>query len=217
MAADPALQNFLVELENGDPIEHYRPRRSHETWKGKLVVPQCVTRIYQGLWGDLRTMQPLLGSPLRMDVTPKTRKLHWADTWNVYPEHAVYDSTPPLRGRRPSKGIWCALIMYVFKNEEDRPSFWVNPMETAWDFDTRTDTSYGQTFYVSHRPLPVTTAFVRIDQMHGTMRHRGIDAREALVSLLNDLTPSDEWRPPAREEKPPPPTMGRLPSRYLQV
>lgn len=234
MAEDQVLKSLWAELENGDPIEHYRPRRDTKPWQEKLVVSQCIMRIYRGLWGNLRTVQPLLGAealddrklgtvkalhtPIRyrIDVTPKIRKYHWADTWNIYPNHAAYNSTPPLKGRRPDKGIWCLLLMYVFKTEEHRPSFWVNPLDPDWDFDTQNETTCGQTFYVDHRPIPVTTAFVRIDKMTGTMQHRGHDTRDTLVSLLNDLTPKDEWRPPEREEKPAAEKRCRLPKRFLQ-
>lgn len=234
MADNHALRNLWVELENGDPIEHHRPKRDQKPWREKLVVPQCVTRVYRGFWGDLRTVQPLLGdhtsddyklgtietsyTPIRyrMDVAPRMRKQHWADAWNIYPNHATYHSTPPLKGRRPDKGIWCMLLMYVFETEEHRPSFWVNPLDPAWDVEERGEMSFGQTFYVNHQPIPATAAFVRIDKLTGTMRHRSEDAKDALVSLLNDLTPPDEWRPPPREEKPPPPKRCKFPQRYLR-
>lgn len=231
--ANERARQILIELESGDPVEHYRPSRSEEPWRTKLVVPQCVTRIYRGLWGDQRIVQPLLGlevnsvnllgtvqaayTPLRyrMDVKPKTRKHNWSDRWNIYPEKAAYFATPTLTGRRPSDKLWCLLLMYTFDSEQHRPSFWVNPLDTDWDFPSRGEMEYGETFYVSHYPLPVTVSFIQVDKMHGTMKQRQIDAQDALVSLTNDQVPVDEWRPPTREEKPAPRRRAKLPRRYL--
>jgi hypothetical protein len=233
VADDQALQTLLTELESGDPVEHYRPLRHEERWRPKLVVPQCVTRVYRGLWGDQRIVQPLLGTqaqrdellgtvkaaytPMRyrMDVKPGTRKHHWSDRWNVYPEKAAYFSTPTLTGRRPADKLWCLLLMYEFESEQHRPAFWINPLDSDWDFPSRGEMEQGDTFYVSHYPLPVSVAFVRVDQMHGTMKQRQTDAQSTLLSLTNDCVPSDEWKPPPRDEKPPPKRRSKLPRRYF--
>lgn len=229
------LQNFLLELEAGDPVEQYRPMRQESPWREKLTVPQAVPRIYRGLYGDLRTVQPLLGIkvhsgdtfgtvqvpyvPLRyrLDVTPKVRHRHRADPWSIFPESAAYFSTPPLKGRRPDRGLWCILMMYAFTDEKHRQSFWINPLDKDWDLDTRSEIEYGQTFYVGHQPLPVTCAFVQIDKTKGTMKQRGKDAIDALCSLLRDETPRNEWRPQPRDPKAPPPKKHRLPKQFLRV
>jgi hypothetical protein len=224
-----SLRNLLTELSCGDPVEHYRPLRADPRWSNKLVVPQPVTRVFRGLHGDFRTVQPLLGTEAfgdrtfgttqvayipfryRLDVTPKMRKRHRVDRWSIYPQNAALYSIPPLTGRRPDLGIWCCLLMYVFTGEEHRKSFWVNPIDTVWDLENRDEAEYGMTYYVDHRPLPVTCAFARIDKMSGTMHKRSDEAMSALVSMLNHNIPADEWRPEPRKARPAAPTRYKLP------
>lgn len=216
----PSIPDLLADLENGEPVEHLRPLRADPSFGPKLVVPQSIRRVYRGLHGDFRTVQPLLGTAAysdnlfgtvnvaytpfkyRLDVAPRLRTRR-GEAWSIYSKNAAYFSIPPLKGRRPAQGVWSLLLMYEFRTEEYRPHFWINPLDRSWDLDTRSEIEFGQTFYVNYRPLPVTCAFARIDRMTGTMKQRGRDAQDALCSLLADLTPSDEWHPPPRPEKPP--------------
>lgn len=223
------LQSLLTDLNCGDPVEHYRPLRADAKWSSKLVVPQSVTRVFRGVYGDFRTVQPLLGTHAysdrvfgttqvayipfryRLDVAPKVRQRSRADRWNVYSENAVLYSTPQVTGRRPDMGIWCLLLMYIFETEEHRKNFWVNPLDKDWDLENRDEAEYGMTYYVDHRPLPVTCAYARVDKMSGTMQKRNREASGALCSMLDDLIPVDEWRPDPRGAKPPPAKRYKLP------
>lgn len=242
----PTLTQLYGLVSEAQPVEHYRAIRSDPALREHLEVPIEVTRLYRGFWGDLRTLgsmlHPYLGEKrnvivglqslptemlgryettytpfrFRRDIAPKWRKAYKVDSWNIHAERAALYSTPPLKGRRPNKPIWCVLLMHKVTSEA-RENFWVNPTDPAWDLPGRSEEECGHTYYQGHQPLDVTLAYARLDLMSGPMKRRAVEGRKTVASLLNDLRPQEEWVPEMREPQVTAPGKKRkLPARLFR-
>lgn len=230
-----SAHSLLPEFEAGDPIEHYRGWRSTHP---ALACPTKVTRVFRGLWGNQTFAAPLLGvdvttpdkprgvvqaayTPIRyrLDLTPSQKRKHPCDRWNVFVEQASLGGSKPFEYPRTHKTLWCFLLMYTFEGPTDRrrDDFWVDPLDPIWDFPDRDDAEIGSTFYCSHRPLPVTVAYVKMSLVPGRRARRFQDAPQILMDMMQPLIPRHEERPKPRVFTAPPAEPKKHKLRYIHA